>query len=120
MGAVDEGFAQVDLAALPKILDQRGQDSIEDALPLPLLKAIVARLIRRVAAWKIRPGRARTQYPKDPVEHVSRIPPRAPSACRRSVPLWLGDTAPNCLPLLVGEIHRRRYKHLPAQMESPF
>jgi len=120
VGAVDECFRQVDLAALAKVARESGEDAVKDTLALPLLEAVVTRLIGRVAAWKIRPRRARTQHPEDRVEHISRVPPRAPPACRRSLPLWLGDTAPNCLPLLVGEIHRRMYKHLPAQMESPF
>lgn len=117
MGAVDERFGQVELAALVKVSRESGESPVQNALALPLLEAVMARLIRRVATRQVCPWRTGAQDPQDPVEHVPRIPPRSPSACRRPLPLWLGDTAPNRLPLLVGEIHRRRYKHLLRPME---
>jgi hypothetical protein len=117
VGAVDEGFGQVDLAALLKVSGESGQDGVQNAPALPLLEAVVARLIRRVAAREIRPRRSRAKDPQDPVEYVPGIPPRSSATGRRAVPLWLGDAASNRLPLLVGEIHRRRYKHLLRPME---
>jgi hypothetical protein len=117
VGAVDEGFGQVDLAVLLKVSGESGQDGVQNAAALPLLEAVVARLIRRVAAREIRPRRSRAKDPQDPVEHVPGIPPRSSATGRRALPLWLGDAASNRLPLLVGEIHRRRYKHLLRAME---
>src|SRR3974390_1778199 len=117
MRAVDEGFGQVHLAALPKILGERGKHSVEHALTLPLLEPVVARLRRRVASRKVGPRRARPQHPEDPVEQIAWVPPRTPAALARALPLRLRDAAADRFPLLVGEVHRRRYKHLPSPME---
>ena len=44
MGAVDERFREVDLAALPKILAERREYPVEHPLALPLLEAVMARV----------------------------------------------------------------------------
>jgi hypothetical protein len=118
--AVDECLGQVQPSALPKIFGQRGQHPVQDALALPLLEPVVARLIRRIAPRQIRPWRARPQDPEDPVEHVARVPPWPAATPRRPLPLAFGDTGANRFPLLVREVHRRRYKHLRARMEIGF
>lgn len=120
MGAVDESFRQVELSALPKVFGQRGQHSVQDTLPLPLLEAIVACLIRRIPPREIRPRSSRAQDPEDPIEDVSRIPPRPPAKPARSFPLRLRDVGANRFPLLVRELHRPMYKHLSRAMEIPF
>ena len=117
MSAVDESFGQVHLAAPPKVLGQRGKHSVEHALPLPLLEAVVARLRWWVAPRKVRPWCSRPQHPQDPVEHVPRISPRPTTSLTCPLPLRLRDAAPDRFPLLVGEVHRRRYKHAPRPME---
>ena len=63
MGAVDEGFGQVQLSALLQIAGESGEDRVQDPLALPLLEAVVARLIRRIAARQIRPRRPGAQHP---------------------------------------------------------
>jgi hypothetical protein len=80
------------------------------AAALPLLEAVVARLIRRVTAPEIRPRRSRAKDPQDPVEHVPGSlhgrPPRAVGPSRSGSGMLLRIASP----LLVGEIHRRRYR----------
>jgi hypothetical protein len=63
VSAVDECLGQIDLAALVKVSREGHKDSVQNAFPLPLLKAVVARLIRRVAARQICPRRTRAQDP---------------------------------------------------------
>jgi hypothetical protein len=105
MRAVDERFGQVNLPALVKVSRESGENAVQNILALPLLQAVMARLIRRIAARQIRPRCSGPKDPQDPVEHVSWIPPRSSAAYRRPVPLRLRNAAPNRLPLLVGEIH---------------
>lgn len=120
MGSVDEGLGQVQFAALPKVLGQRGQYSVQCAFSLPLLKTIVTCLIGRIAMGEIVPRSSRPQDPKYPVEHVPRIPPRPSSSRRRALPLRLGNAVSNRFPLRIGEVHRRWYKHISLPMEMPF
>lgn len=105
MTAVDEGFAQVDLSAIAKVLGERPEYLVEDTLTLPLLESIVTRLVRRVPTRQVRPRCTSAQDPKDAVEHVSRITPRAPATPGGPCLLRLGNALPNRRPLLVGEIH---------------
>ena len=75
-GRVDEGFTQVDSAAVAEVFGQALQESIEAAGPLPELEPPMAGLIGRVAPWEIGPRRARAQDPQHGVEHGARIGPR--------------------------------------------
>ena len=117
MGAVDERFGEVDFAALVKVSRERGEDPIEHALALPLLKASKASRVWWVATGHVRPRSSGAKHPEDPVQDVARITPR-PTALR-SGPLSLGsgNELLDRLPLLVLQIHRRRYKHLSPSME---
>src|SRR5580704_1018979 len=119
MATVDEGFGQVDLAAVVEIARDGGQDLVQHALALPLLKAAVARRIRWVSPGHVRPGRARSEHPKDPVQDVTRIAPRASSLRGRALALRPRNQLPNRFPLRIRQVHRRRYKHLLAAMERP-
>ena len=78
-GGIDEGFGQIDLAAVSKIRGEALEQAIEPATALPELKSTVTRLIRRVARGQIGPGRAGTQDPEHAVEHRARIGPGPPA-----------------------------------------
>ena len=105
MSAVDEGFGQVNLAALAKILRERGEYPIEYTLALPLLKAVVARLGWRVAPWEVGPRCTRPQHPEDAVQHIARISPGSAATLRRALPLRLRDAVANRLPLQIRQVH---------------
>lgn len=120
MSAVDEGLAEVDLSDVSKVLSERGQHGVEDPLALPLLKPVVAGLIRRVPPGHVRPRRTCAEDPEDPVEHVARIPPW-PTPARGCPHLFrIRDVLANVSPLLLGEIHRQGYKHMSTAMEIGF
>ena len=73
---VDEGLTEIDLAAIAEIFRESLQEPVEPPAALPELKAPMARLIRRIAARQIGPGRPRAQHPEHAVEHRARIGPR--------------------------------------------
>src|SRR4029450_1307191 len=73
---VDEGFTQIDLAAVPEVLGEALQQPIEVARALPELEATMASLVRRIARWQVVPRRARAQDPQDAVHDGPRIGPR--------------------------------------------
>ena len=75
-GRVDEGFTQIDLAAVPEVLGEALQQPIEAARALPELEATMASLVRRIARWQVVPRRARAQDPQDAVHDGPRIGPR--------------------------------------------
>lgn len=86
-------------------------------LPLPLLKAIVTRLVRRIAPWKVCPRRPGPKTPEDAVQHVSWISLRTSPTSSGALPCRLGNACANRLPPLVREVHLRRYKHLRSRIE---
>ena len=120
MSAVDVRLGQIQLSSLPQVFGERREDPVQDAFALPLLKAVVACLGRRIPSWQVRPGRSGAQDPEDRVQHVPRISPWPTSTRCRALLLRIGNAAANRCPLLVREVHRRRYKHLLRPMEIPF
>jgi hypothetical protein len=106
VGGVDEGFGEIDFAAIAEIGRQPFEEAIEPPTALPLLKATVTRLVRRVARREIGPGRAGPQDPQHTVEDGARVGPRAPAsigtAARTKRRLKHG-------PLGVGQIHTVGY-----------
>src|SRR4029450_7757334 len=79
---VDEGFTQIDLAAVPEVLGEALQQPIKAARALPELEATMASLVRRIARWRVVPRRARAQDPQDAVHDGPRIRPRAAAPIR--------------------------------------
>jgi hypothetical protein len=105
-GRVDEGFTEIDFAAVAEILREALQQAVEPSGALPELKAAVTGLIRRIATRQVVPRGARAEHPQHTVEHGARIGPRTPASVR---------TAPRPEnrfehgPLSVGEIHAVEY-----------
>jgi hypothetical protein len=105
-GRIDEGFTQIDLPAVAEIFGEALQEPIESAAALPLLKAAVAGLVRRVALRQIRPRGAGAQDPQHAVEHGARIGPRPATTIRSTArPKRRFEHRP----LGVGEVHAARY-----------
>lgn len=103
---IDEGFGEIDFAAITKICGEALQQAIESAAALPELKTAVARLVRRVPTRQIGPRRAGAQHPEHAVEHGARIGPRAAAS--------IGATARpegrfEDRPLGVSQVHAARY-----------
>jgi len=99
-GRVDEGFTQIDLAAVPEVLGEALQQPIEAARALPELEATMASLVRRIARWQVVPRRARAQDPQDAVHDGPRIGPRPAAPIRATA---------RADPLDVGEVHAGEY-----------
>jgi hypothetical protein len=57
-GGIDEGFGEIEFAAVAQIFRESLQQLIQSPVPLPLLKAPMTRLIGRIAAGQIVPRRA--------------------------------------------------------------
>jgi hypothetical protein len=74
---IDEGFGEVDFAAVAEVFREALQEPIKSARPLPLLKAPVAGLVGRIATRQVVPRRAGAQHPEHAVQHGARIRPRA-------------------------------------------
>lgn len=117
MAAVDECFGDVDLASLVKVARERCEYSIEHAFAFPFLEAPKARRVRRISRRHVSPWSTCAKDPKNAVKDVTRIAPRSAALRTRALPLRSRNEALNRFPLLVLEVHRRRYKHLFRRME---
>jgi hypothetical protein len=105
-GGVDEGFGEIDLAAVPQVRRQALEQTIESATALPELKPSMARLVRRIARRQVGPRGAGAEDPQHAVEHRARIGPRSTAT--------VGATAGTKRrfengPLGVSQIHAARY-----------
>jgi hypothetical protein len=105
-GGVDEGFGEIDLAAVSEIRGEALKQAIEPTTLLPLLKPTVARLVRRIAGRQIGPRGARAQDPQHAVEHGARIGPRSPATIRSATRTKRRFEKG---PLGIGEVHTATY-----------
>lgn len=106
VGGVDEGFGQIDLAAIAEVFRKALQQPIKAAAALPLLKAAMTRLIRRIASRQIGPRCPRAQHPQHAVEDRARIGPRPTAPIRATArPKRRFEDRP----LRVGQVHAARY-----------
>lgn len=106
VGAIDERldivYAAPDSQVLPECLEHPAERAVSD----PLLKSTMTRLIRRIAARQVVPGRSGTEHPQDRLEDLScwtRWPSRLSWSC-----LGLGDQRLDDRPLLISQVHENR------------
>ena len=104
MGAVDEGFAQIEFAAGNQVMGERLQDFVKRLGLAPSLEPTMARRRRWVAVRKVGPRCARSQDPQNAIEYVAWIAPGTPAPVFAD--LRLGKKRLDCSPLLIGQIHR--------------
>ena len=114
-GRVDEGFTQIDLAAVPEVLGEALQQPIEAARALPELEATMASLVRRIARWQVVPRRARAQDPQDAVHDGPRIGPRAAAPVRATART---ERRFEHGPLGVGQVHAVEYDGDPTDVSG--
>ena len=105
-GGIDEGFGEIEFAAVAEILREPLQQPVEPAAALPLLKAAMTGLIRRIAARQIVPRRPGAEHPEHAVQHRARIGP-GPAASIGAPPRTEGRFEHG--PLGVGEVHAVEY-----------
>ena len=105
-GRVDEGFTEIDFAAIAEILREALQQAVEPPGALPELKAAMTGLIRRITTRQVVPRGAGTQDPQHAVEHRARIGPRATPSIG---PASRAEDRFEHGPLGVGEIHAVEY-----------
>lgn len=105
MGAIDERLCQIQLAAITQVFCKSTKDPLQRSVLDPRLKSSVTRLIRRISARQVGPGRTGAQDPHHAVDDVTRIAPWATTLLRRSLPFLAREAAADCVPLLVGEVH---------------
>lgn len=67
MGAVDEGFGEIELSSNIEVARYCLQNLRENPFLLPLLKAPMTGLVRRISTGQVGPGRASPQDPEDAV-----------------------------------------------------
>jgi hypothetical protein len=115
-GRVDEGFTEIDFAAVAQILREPLQESVEAAGALPELKAAVDGLIRWIPVREIGPWCARAQDPQHGIHHAAGFRPRPPAAI--GAPCWPEDRFQHG-PLLVGQVHAVEYDGDPNRVHRP-
>jgi hypothetical protein len=103
---VDEGFGQIELAAIAQILGEALQHAFEHAGPLPRLKTPMTRLIRWIPTRQVVPRRPGAQDPQHTVQDGARLRPRsaAPVGATRRTKQRLEDG-----PLGVSQVHAVEY-----------
>ncbi len=117
MAAVDECFGDVDLAPLVEVARERSEYPIEHTFAFPFLEATKACRVRRISSGHVCPRRAGAEHPQNAVQNITRIAPRSPTFRCCAAPLGSRNELLDRLPLLVLEVHPRRYKHLFRPME---
>jgi len=75
MSAVDEGLAQVELSSRDKIIGERLQNVLQNAVFHPALEATKTGRVRRISIGHVGPRRTGSQDPQHAVEHVARVAP---------------------------------------------
>ena len=75
-----------------QVLRQAREQVAEDAVLPPLLEPPMAGLVRQVAIRQVMPRRAGALDPQHPVEHRTRVAPRAAAAVRARFPSNNGST----------------------------
>jgi hypothetical protein len=103
MRAVDECFAQVELASLDEVVCQSLQSALQHAVLHPTLVAPEACRVRRIPVGHVGPRRASAQDPKNAVEHVAWIAPRSAATILSN--FRLRQQRLDCGPLLIGQVH---------------
>lgn len=105
-GRVDEGFTEIDFAAIAEILREALQQAVEPPGALPELKAAMTGLIGRIAPRQVMPRRPGAKHPEHAVKDGAGIRPGTPASIR---------TPPRTErrfehgPLGVGEVHAVEY-----------
>jgi hypothetical protein len=105
VGSIDECFCQINLASLVKILRQRSQQLLEDAVAHPLLISTVTRLVRRESSGQVCPRGARAEHPQHRVDDRSGVLKRATTLPTWRLQFFGRDVLPYHLPLLIRELH---------------
>lgn len=103
MAAVDEGFAQIQLASSDQVVSEFLQHAFEHTELHPGLKPTKARRVRRVASRHVGPRRSGPKHPQNPVENIARVSPRATTAVVAN--LWSRQQLLDSGPLLIGQVH---------------
>ena len=105
-GRVDEGFTEIDFAAISQILGESLQQPVEPSGALPELEPAMTGLIGRIASGQIRPRGPSAEHPEYGVHDATRIGP-GPAAPVRP-PARTEDRFEHG-PLLVGKVHAVEY-----------
>ena len=103
MGAIDERFGQVELAALDEVVGECLQYLLQHPVIHPTLEAPKTRRVRWISVRHVGPRRAGPQDPQNSVEHIAWISPWSPASVFTH--LWLRKKLFDCRPLLIGEVH---------------
>ncbi len=98
------------------MMRQQAQRFDQATIAHPLLKTAMTGLVRRVLRRKLRPMRARAEYPKNAVQHSTRVPPRTTAFIRAS--RWLQHRS-NKLPLHICQIPASCHPNLRKIPEHP-
>ena len=115
-GRVDEGFAEINFAAVAEVFGQALEQPVEAPGPLPQLESAMTGLVRRIVPRQIRPRGAGPENPQHGVHHATRIRP-GPAASVRP-PLRTKDRFEHG-PLLVSEVHAVEYDGDPNVVHRP-
>jgi hypothetical protein len=105
MGAIDERFCQVELAAIAQVFSESPKHSLKCPVLNPCLKASMTGLMRWISARQVGPRRTGAKDPHHAIYDVTRIAPRAAALRTRPLPLLARKAAFDRVPLLVGEVH---------------
>jgi hypothetical protein len=104
VGAVDEGLAEVELAAFDEVVREPLEHVFQRSAFHPTLEASEARGVRRIPVGHVCPWSSGAEDPEHAVENISRIAPWSSATIlsnRKSRKKRL-----KCCPLLIGQVHR--------------
>ena len=115
-GRVDEGFTQINFAAVAEVLGESLQEPVEPAGALPELKAAMHGLVRRVAPGEVGPRCTGAEDPEHGIHDAARLRPGATAAIG---PPPRSEGRFEHGPLLVGEVHAVGYDGDPNGVHRP-
>jgi len=115
MAAVDEGFAQVELAACDQVFGETLQHLFEHARRVPHLEAAKTRCVRWVTTRHVGPRCACAKHPENTVENIARVTPRSSASVFAN--LRNRKHRFNNRPLLIVQVHHDLRSEVPRAVD---
>jgi hypothetical protein len=103
---VDEGLAEIEFASIAEVFGEALQHAQQPAAALPLLKATMTGLVRRIARGEIVPGRSGAQHPQHAVQDRARGLRRTAASIGTAA---VAKQRLEDLPLRVSQVHAVEY-----------
>ena len=89
---VEEGLRDIQASSVSQVFGQHFQDASQGCMAHPAWKTPMAGWVGRIAVGKVLPGGSCAQHPQHPMQHLTTVSPRSPTAIRPALLSVLAQT----------------------------